>query len=49
MSRPRIVHPNQRIRSQVVMTCDTCGTKTLRVYVGYCKKCGGWMRQTVKY
>jgi predicted ATP-dependent serine protease len=40
-SRP--VHPNQRQRRRIVMTCDMCGSKKLRVSVGRCKHCGGWM------
>jgi hypothetical protein len=32
-------------RRRVVMTCDTCGHKMLRVGVGTCRRCGeGWMK-----
>lgn len=40
----RLINREPRI-AKISMKCDTCGREKMQTRVGFCRKCGGWMRQ----
>jgi hypothetical protein len=41
----RLKRPRRKIeRYKRMMRCTDCGQREMRVGVGHCKICGGWMR-----